>query len=79
MLSGRRAFDAPSEAELVTQILQENPPRSWDLRRRAVDRVIRRALAKRRDRAAALAEAMARELRRDSRGRHGGFAVRATF
>jgi TolB-like protein len=77
MLSGRRAFDAPSEAELINQILQENPPALVGAPAVvAVDRVIRRAVAKRRDDRPPSAETMARELRAIPAGETGGFAVR---
>ena len=77
MLSGRRAFDAASEADLIAQILQENPPAlGGSPAVAAVDRVIRRALAKKRGERPPSAEAMARELREVPAGATGGFAVR---
>jgi len=52
MATGRRAFDAESQASLIAQILEHDPPPMTSLRPmtpRSLDRVVRTCLAKNRD------------------------------
>jgi len=64
MLSGRRAFAAPSAVDIFHAVLHEQPPAlAGSPAVAAADRVLRRALAKKRDDRPPSAEAMAKDLR----------------
>src|SRR5439155_19124131 len=77
MLTGRRAFDAPTGPDIFHAVLHEQPPAlAGSPAIAAVDRILRRALGKRREDRPASAEAMAKDLRAASTGESS--AVRVT-